>query len=1654
MSIERALEGIEQQEIRDRLQVRWNEILDVDDEKLFWGFRSKLLAKYEIADPLLVPSGISIAEMPLFLAHAWQQYAEEHDHQRVKLHLMLEFVELSIRFSVAVLISQIRVSHDDKLPEDLSAELAQLIRNPTLGQWLGILRKLSSVQLESPALPEMFKLYDQLDADTWLSNAETYSENESLLVLRNHVAHGGGFSNKKASEWVDAHKERVEGMNVAILKALGNTQFISVDNKLLLMGDKPSAIELEGFPEDASGCWMQVDGIPMPLWPLADYAPVSHFDKNGQLRAVEDSATAQIYASLNKKNLHFTPLGNDACVSQHADIEIFKKLFALNVDEGKKKQLSAYQWDNFIDDARDEAGHLVGRSNQITSLKNWVKGRDSRAEGVKAAAWVHGKPGMGKSMLIAKVVSDWASGANGEKDNNGLYYHRFRAGDGRNNLRMFMKLLQQALWAWMPLQKQTQEPDLQLEGDKLLEDIQQRLGFVEKMQARNEKATAPRYLLVVDGLDEVVSHEPKLMEALQSLLLPGVILLASSRDEQGLGEVMQELGAENLFPEGLPRLDELEIRAMLEKELTSAALLKTLAEFDLQDTPEDAISENKYVRNVLEHSEGLPLYIHLLVEDLKIGIRKLDDERLPDSLRDYYDEIMNRIGLSRVKRDLTDIIAVLAVTREPMERDALAQLLTDGDSDWQSYCSKVDAALSAGASLLRIAKSEDQGDGYVLYHQSYREYLLSGESPLEDLPDEMRKKKFLNLADKWDVLPDGNLKNHLFRQGTAYGIDAGGGYSEQAAERLCNFAYLMKRLKSLPASEVASLAEEYRSLNAHLPESLQLETHFIDWERFIQGYTHLLSDGDEVWPSNRILLQLAVEHADDSPITQAAEQWLEVDGSCDWLWVCSVERVQEYIPDPCLKVLGGCTTDSQGVHLLSGDRILSWGEDHTFRVWDLDNGECLSVLEGHIGAVGGVHLLEGDRALSWSNDETLRLWDLNSGKCLSVLEGHTGNIWGVHLLEGNRALSWSSDNNLRLWDLINGKCLSVLEGHTDIVWGMHLLEGERVLSWSSDNNLRLWDLISGKCLSVLEGHRDSASGVQVLDGVNSVLSWSYDGTLRLWDLINGECLSVLEGHIDNVWGAHLLDNDRVLSWSWDHTLRVWDLNSGGCLFVLEGHKYRINGVHLLNDDRALSWSNGETIRIWDLARGECLSVLEGHKGRVKGVHLLEGERALSWSWDRTLRIWDLNSGGCLFVLEGHLDPIDGVHLLDGNHALSWSNFGTLRLWDLSGVECLPMLEGHTEWVKGIHLLEGERALSWSYDGTLRVWDLSNGECLHILEGHTDNIWGVHLLDGSRALSWSSDKNLRLWDLISGKCLSVLEGHTEWVKGVHLLEGERALSWSDDSTLRAWDLERGKCLSVLEGHTEWVKGVHLLEGERALSWSYDGTLRVWDLSNGECLHILKGYRVVKGVHLLDGNRALSWSSDGTLRVWDLSSGVCLSVLEDHIYGIQGVHLLDSEHALSWDEHEALVWDLERGKCLSMLEGYSGCVDGFHLLEGDRVLSWSNGCSYRIWDLSNGKCIHVVETAAQEDQLKAELFQTKGSLWNQSNFLYRGNAIAAYYGDNLTQVRWHGNQASIKEFTEDGSWLVVNALKEVRVLQPWQGNQRLDLIPEHQDIPDAI
>ena len=62
--------------------------------------------------------------------------------------------------------------------------------------------------------------------------------------------------------------------------------------------------------------------------------------------------------------------------------------------------------------------------------------------------------------------------------------------------------------------------------------------------------------------------------------------------------------------------------------------------------------KSAFVDEVTERSEGLPIYIKLVVDDIKGGIlNALDEsERLPDGLSSYYQKLLDRLNIGTFSR--------------------------------------------------------------------------------------------------------------------------------------------------------------------------------------------------------------------------------------------------------------------------------------------------------------------------------------------------------------------------------------------------------------------------------------------------------------------------------------------------------------------------------------------------------------------------------------------------------------------------------------------------------------------------------------------------------------------------------------------------------------------------------------------------------------------------------------------------------------------------------------------------------------------------------------------------------------------------------------------------------------------------------------------
>lgn len=1239
---------------------------------------------------------------------------------------------------------------------------------------------------------------------------------------------------------------------------------------------------------------------------------------------------------------------------------------------------------------------FVGREDVLAEISSFVDQRPS-PYGVLLAL-----PGMGKTAIMAALYGKHTSPPDQVAQSGHRWaFHFCMATDGRDS----------PVVAWRSLIVQVcdlfgRDRKKYLSND--LEELQERLDQL-MTEVGSDLAPGEHLVLAIDALDEGIGGGAKdtVPAMLPEKLPEHVVVLVSYRvDEAG----------HNTRVEGQLSHIAAADRGVLETANPLAGLTRdNVAEFLARAAPAVRVPERTVEavwRAATVESGGAadPFYLRFVADGIESGrVDSARAETVPETLDDAFDEMWMSLPTDR-EFLLHRLLCTLAIMREYGD-DAMFTDLFAEDAD--SLTVDDIAALRAKAGKLLVY----DGDRYGLFHDRFKRFLVGEQSnPIEAalgsqeaVVAKLRSSTIHELhglfscpAEAWED-PDSchSLREYAFRHGVAHMLARA--EPARAEKLLTAFAYAMARLELENGDGARPMAQDYEAVRA--VGGLSEPGAFDAWEGFFREKTHILARGDEEWPADRILLQLGVEHADDSPVTSAAERWLDT-GACDWLWLRRVPRPEQTKPSPLLRVFAG-----------------------------------------HKGNVDGAAVLADGRLLSWSDDHTLRLWDRLSGEMLASLAGHTDGVNGATVLADGRILSWSADKTLRLWDDKTGEPLITLDGHSSFVNGATILGNGYILSWSGDKTLRLWDGTTGEPLATLEGHsRGGMSAIVLSDG--RILSWSQDNTPRLWDSSTGEFITALEGHSNSVYGATLLADGRILSWSGDKTLRLWDGNTAKPLGTLEGHSGGVHGAEILNDGHILSWSSDMTIRIWDAQTRETVAVLEGHSDPPCGATLLANDRVLSWSYDKTLLLWDSDTGRPLATLEGHTEMIGGATALSDGRILSWSVDGTLRIWDGNTGDFLAALEGHSGPVNGAIVLADGNILSWSRDGTLRLWTGSTGQALASHEGHSRGGLGAMVLADGRVLSWSRDHTLRLWDGGTGEALTTLAGHSRTVNGATVLPDGRILSWSRDETLRMWDGSTGAPVATLAGHSGEVTGAMILGNSSIVSCSLDKTLRLWDIATGDPLATIEGHSGgINGAMALDDGRILSWSQDATLRLWDGSTGKPLATLKGHSAGGLGATVLADGRILSWSWDRTLrLWDCSTGEPLTTLEGHSEMVNGGTELADGRILSWSADHTLRLWDGTTGKMLAVWPLAAAPVRVP-EFWDARARATEQR--IYRDGVYAegasGFIGclSPRSIIRWHGDGAWDVTCLQSSGSILATSYKQVGVFHIYHGNRRVSL-----------
>jgi len=295
---------------------------------------------------------------------------------------------------------------------------------------------------------------------------------------------------------------------------------------------------------------------------------------------------------------------------------------------------------------------------------------------------------------------------------------------------------------------------------------------------------------LLDGLDEIANSDQGFAEEIPlALRFSNVLWVCSGRPEPTIEEPMHRLGGEQVFPEGLPPMNENDVRAMFMEKLGPLQRKKLIVnERDGEDG-----AESPFVHLVTERAGGLPLYVVYAIGDVLNGTyRVLDgEENLPPSLDAYHAKLIERLGIGALAEILTPLAAGLAVAREPLSEREIFQLLLFMNRMEKDEEELVDRALLALSGMLTTAPDPEGEVGYRLFHQSLREHILG--NPEMTSPVKRARRAFADLAER-EEQPD-CLRNYLLRCGIDHLLETD---RKEGAERLLldlDHLYAMNRQK-------------------------------------------------------------------------------------------------------------------------------------------------------------------------------------------------------------------------------------------------------------------------------------------------------------------------------------------------------------------------------------------------------------------------------------------------------------------------------------------------------------------------------------------------------------------------------------------------------------------------------------------------------------------------------------------------------------------------------------------------------------------------------------------------------------------------------------------------------------------------------------------
>ena len=594
------------------------------------------------------------------------------------------------------------------------------------------------------------------------------------------------------------------------------------------------------------------------------------------------------------------------------------------------------------------------------------------------------------------------------------------------------------------------------------------------------------------------------------------------------------------------------------------------------------------------------------------------------------------------------------------------------------------------------------------------------------------------------------------------------------------------------------------------------------WADAIGRHAYQLRGGSELWSPDQSLLHFAISDAEDSPLTQAAQQWMER-GDCQWVWLRRSTRHKHF---------RSARQDwiQQMIHLGDHGRFVlaaidvCWSRSSPFvacamaaprggqglvRIFTLSTGMLVWQADLPKGKIEKISLNEdtADVIVQMASGLVLRSGVDSTDPWLEVStsaptepddEGSHSTASAmlsakvsrsVQSVDGTRCLAACEDGSLWRWPSDSGERPAQLAGPGPKIYDLAISrDGDVAASVGEGRGVTFWH--GDARMARLPGHAYRGTNVCVSEDGSRALSAGQDGTLIVWNLKEAARASaqifVPEVTALTVIDEHVEGHALVLSGDMEGMLRKRLPPSMGF--------------------KEQAW-RGHAGRVWDTALTPCGRFLVSAGAEPSGGR---------GSAEGSIAVWRVASQHCLARHNAKREMQAVAVSPDGEHLVTASADGRLELWGLERVlnessfesACLDQVRAPAT-IRSILFLDDTRFFSAGGDGVIRIWRIiENGRLIEEGVMNHGRASEARVLQGSLQIG--------AYALALSPCKGYLACSG---RGLH-----RAITiWKVDAPEAPFNI-------LFENHRGSLQGVHSLsfmnDGEHLLSASWDESILLW------------------------------------------------------------------------------------------------------------------------------------------------------------------------------------------------------------------------------------